>query len=371
MTPTAARKGGGFSLPVANMPGMRDSAAGEVSGDTMLKVTLSMIAGVSAFVATAAMAGPVLDAVKARGQLNCGVHPGIVGFMHADSQGAWRGLSIDMCRATAAALFGDASKVKYIPLDAAKRFPALDAGEVDLLASNSTMTLGRDAGADFAGIYYYDGQGFMVPRKLGKRVVSDLNGATICIQSGTTTEANVADFFRLNKMTFKPVPIENVDELRTAFFAGRCDVLTADLSNLYATRAAYAPNPNDYSILPRGITKEPLGLAVRHGDHQFADIVRWSLYAMIEAEEYGISSRNVDEALKIENPTLKRILGVTPGMGKALGVDEKWAYNIIKQVGNYGESYDRNLGPNTVLKIPRGLNGPWRDGGMLYAPPIR
>ena len=211
----------------------------------------------------------------------------------------------------------------------------------------------------------------MAPRKLGKRVMRDLDGAKICVQPGTTTEANVADYFRLNKMTFTPVLLDRIDDLRTAFFAGRCDVLTADLSNLYATRAAYAPNPSDYTILPRTITKEPLGLAVRHGDSQFGDIVRWSLYAMIEAEEYGITSRNVDAALKSENPTLKRILGATPGMGKALGLDEKWAYNIVKQVGNYGEVFDRNLGPDTVLKIPRGMNGPWRDGGMLYAPPIR
>jgi len=321
--------------------------------------------------ATQAMAGPVLDAVKARGQLLCGVSAGLVGFMHADSQGVWRGLSVDMCRATAAALFGDASKVKYVPLEPLNRFPAVESGEVDLLASNSTVTLGRDAGVDFVGIYYYDGQGFMVPRKLGKRVMRDLDGAKVCVQPGTTTEANAVDYFRLNKMTFTPLLLDKIDDLRTAFFAGRCDVLTADVSNLYATRAAYAPNPSDYTILPRTITKEPLGLAVRHGDSQFGDIVRWSHYAMIEAEEYGITSRNVDEALKNENPTLKRILGATPGMGKALGVDERWAYNIVKQVGNYGEVYDRNLGPNTVLKIPRGINAPWRDGGMLYAPPIR
>jgi general L-amino acid transport system substrate-binding protein len=337
----------------------------------MFKLTLSVIAAFSTLAATQAMAGPVLDAVKARGQLLCGVSAGLVGFMHADSQGVWRGLSVDMCRATAAALFGDASKVKYIPLEPQKRFPALEAGEVDLLASNSTATLGRDAGADFVAIYYYDGQGFMVPRKLGRRVMRDLDGAKVCVQPGTTTEANVADYFRLNKMSFTPVLLDKIDDLRTAFFAGRCDVLTADVSNLYATRAAYAPNPSDYTILPRAITKEPLGLAVRHGDNQFGDIVRWSLYAMIEAEEYGITSRNVDEALKSENPTLRRILGTAPGMGKALGVDEKWAYNIVKQVGNYGEVFDRNLGPNTVLKIPRGMNTPWRDGGMLYAPPIR
>jgi general L-amino acid transport system substrate-binding protein len=337
----------------------------------MHKFILSAIAGFFALAVTPAMAGPALDAVKARGQLVCGVSAGLVGFMHADSQGVWRGLSVDMCRATAAALLGDASKVKYVPLEPARRIPALESGEVDLLASNSTITLSRDAGVDFVGIYYYDGQGFMVPRKLGKRVMRDLDGAKVCVQPGTTTEANVTDYFRANKMTFTPVLIDKVEDLRTAFFAGRCDVLTADMSILYSTRAAYAPNPSDYTILPRAITKEPLGLAVRHGDNQFGDIVRWSLYAMIEAEEYGITSRNVDEALKSENPTLKRLLGVTPGMGKALGVDEKWVYNIVKQVGNYGEVFDRNLGPNTVLKIPRGANAPWRDGGMLYAPPIR
>jgi len=318
-----------------------------------------------------ANAGQILDAVKARGHLVCGVSADVVGFTRADSQGVWRGLAVDICRAGAAALFGDATKVRFVPLDAPKRFPALAAGEVDMLASNSTMTLSRDVNADFAGIYYFDGQGFMVPRKLGKRSARDLSGTSVCVQPGTTTELNVADYFRNNKMTFKPIVIEKVDELRAAFFAGRCDVLTADLSNLYATRAAYAPNPSDYSILPQAITKEPLALVVRHGDNQFADVVRWSLYAMIEAEEYGITSRNVDQALASDNPTIKRILGVTPGMGKALGIDEKWAYNIVKQVGNYGESYDRNLGPSTVLKIPRGLNGPWRQGGMLYAPPIR
>lgn len=337
----------------------------------MYKLVKTLAVGVAIVAAHDAHAGQVLDAVKARGQLICGVSPGVVGFMHADNQGVWRGLAVDMCRATAVALFGDANKVKFVPLDAPKRFPALATGEVDLLASNSTMTLSRDAGADFAGIYYYDGQGFMVPRKLGKRSAKDLSGTSVCVQPGTTTELNVADYFRNNKMTFKPIVIEKVDELRAAFFADRCDVLTADLSNLYATRAAYAPNPNDYSILPQAITKEPLGLAVRHGDNQFADIVRWSLYAMIEAEEYGVTSRNVDQAAATDNPTIKRILGVTPGMGKALGIDEKWAYNIVKQVGNYGESHDRNLGPSTVLKIPRGLNGPWRQGGMLYAPPIR
>jgi len=318
-------------------------------------------------------AGPTLDAVKARGQIVCGVAADVQGFTRADNQGKWSGLGVDLCRATAAAIFGDAQKVKFVALDATKRFPALQAGEVDVLASNSTFTLARDAalGLDFAAIYYYDGQGFLVPRKLGKRTVKDLSGVSICLQPGTTTEANVVDYFQKNKMTFKVLPFDKVGDMRKAFFEGKCDALTADLSNLYATRVAYAPNPNDFLVLAQAISKEPLALVVRHGDNQFADIVRWSLFAMMEAEEYGITSINVDHAAAMDHPLLKRILGVTPGMGKALGVDEKWAYNIIKQVGNYGQSFDRNVGANSPLKIPRGLNTLWTQGGLQYAPPIR
>jgi general L-amino acid transport system substrate-binding protein len=329
------------------------------------------IAGVAIAAAPPVEAGATLDAVRARGQLVCGVAADVQGFAQVDAQGKWSGLGVDLCRATATAIFGDAQKVKIIPLDPAKRFPALQAGEVDLLASNSTFTLTRDAGVDFAGIYYYDGQGFLVARKLNKRNAKELNGITICLQGGTTAEANVADYFQKNKMTYKMKPFDRAEDMRKAFFADQCDALTADLSNLYATRLAYAPNPNDYLVVPQAISKEPLALVVRHGDHQFADIVRWSLFAMIEAEEYNITSRNVDQAMTMDNPLLKRLLGVTPGMGKALGVDEKWFYNIIKQVGNYGECYDRNIGVNSVLKIPRGLNTQWTQGGMLYAPPIR
>jgi len=332
-----------------------------------------VIAGVALVLAPRAEAGPTLDAVKARGQLVCGVAADVLGFTKADNQGRWSGLGVDICRATAAAIFGDAQKVKFVPLDAAKRFPALQSGEVDVLASNSTFTLTRDTalGVDFAGIYYYDGQGFLVARKLGKRTTKDLTGVSVCLQPGTTAEANIADYFQKNKMTFRVIPFDKVEDMRKAFFDGKCDALTADLSNLYATRIAYAPNPNDYLVLPQAISKEPLALVVRHGDHQFADIVRWSLFAMIEAEEYGITSANVDQAMTMDHPLLKRLLGVTPGMGKALGVDDKWFYNIIKQVGNYGQVYERNVGPNSLLKIPRGLNSLWTQGGMLYAPPIR
>jgi general L-amino acid transport system substrate-binding protein len=320
-----------------------------------------------------AYAGKDLDAIKARGSLICGVTTGVAGFSLADSQGKWTGLDVDTCRAVAAAIFGDADKVKYVPTTAQQRFTALQSGEVDLLARTTTYTLTRDTalGFDFTGINYYDGQGFMVNKKLGVKSAKELNGATVCVSPGTTTELNLADYFRANKMNFKPVVIEKVEEVRAAFFSGRCDVYTTDASGLYSTRVANAPNPDDYVVLPEIISKEPLGPVVRHGDNQFGDIVRWTLYAQIEAEEYGITSKNVDEMLKSDNPTIKRILGVTPGMGKALGVDEKWVYNVIKQVGNYGEMFERNVGKGSTLKIDRGLNALWTQGGLQYAPPIR
>ncbi len=336
-----------------------------------------MAAGIAAATllgaAGTAQAGKDLDAIKARGQLICGVNTGVAGFAQADSQGKWVGLDVDVCRAVAAAVFGDSEKVKYVPTTAQQRFTALQSGEVDILARNTTVTLTRDTalGLDFTAVNYYDGQGFMVNKKLGVKSAKELNGATVCVQPGTTTELNLADYFRTNKMTFKPVVIEKVEEVRAAFFSGRCDVYTTDASGLYSTRAANAPNPDDYIVLPEIISKEPLAPAVRHGDNQFADIVRWSQYAMLEAEEYGISSKTVDEMLKSENPSIKRILGVTPGMGKALGVDEAWVVNIVKQVGNYGESFERNVGMGSPLKIDRGLNKLWTQGGIQYAPPIR
>src|SRR5471032_1779805 len=331
----------------------------------------------AALVSGHAMAGKDLDTIKARGALICGVPGGgIAGFGLVDGQGKWSGLDIDVCRATAAALFGDAEKVKYVPLTAQQRFTALQSGEVDLLSNNTTWTLTRDTalGLDFGAVTYYDGQGFLVNKKLGVKAAKELNGATVCVAPGTTTELNLADYFRANKMTFKPVVIEKVEEVRAAFFSGRCDVYTNDSSSLYATRAANVPPPataDDFIILPEIISKEPLAPAVRHGDNQFADIVRWSQYAMLEAEEYDIDSKNVDEMMKSENPTIKRILGTTPGMGKALGIDEKWVYNIIKQVGNYGESFERNVGSGSALKIDRGLNKLWSKGGLQYAPPVR
>ena len=328
-------------------------------------------------VSGAAQAGKDLDAIKARGSLICGIAAnGLAGFMVVDSQGKWTGLDVDVCRAVSAAIFGDAEKVKYLPVSGQQRFTALQSGEVDMLSNNTTATLSRDTslGLDFTAVTYYDGQGFMVNKKLGVKSAKEINGASVCVPSGSTTELNLADFARANKLTLKPVVIEDMDQIRQAFFAGRCDVYTGDSSRLYSTRAANVPppaKPEDFIILPEIISKEPLAPAVRHGDNQFADIVRWSQYAMIEAEEYDITAKNVDEMLKSENPSIKRILGVTPGMGKALGVDEKWVYNIIKQVGNYGESFERNIGKDTPLKIERGLNALWSKGGLQYAQPVR
>jgi general L-amino acid transport system substrate-binding protein len=343
----------------------------------MHKASVAVAAGLAAiFGSTGAMAGKDLDNIKARGALICGIGQGTAGFMLQDSQGKWVGLDVDVCRAVSAAIFGDSEKVKYVPLSSQQRFTALQSGEVDMLSNNTTETLTRDTalGLDFTAVTYYDGQGFLVNKKLGVKSAKELNGATVCVAPGTTTELNLADYFRANKMSFKPVVIEKVEEVRAAFFSGRCDVYTNDASSLYATRAANVPPPakaEDFIVLPEIISKEPLAPAVRHGDNQFADIVRWTQYAMIEAEEYGISSKTVDEMLKSDNPAIKRILGVTPGMGKALGVDEKWVYNIVKQVGNYGESFDRNVGKDSLLKIDRGLNNLWTKGGLQYAPPIR
>ena len=344
-------------------------------GSAMHKLLLAMALGLATvFPSGHALAGKDLDAVKARGVLICGVAAGgLAGFMLADSQGKWKGLDVDVCRAVAAAIFGDSEKVKYTPVSAQQRFTALQSGEVDMLSNNTTWTLTRDTalGLDFTGITYYDGQGFMVNKKLGVKSAKELNGATVCVPSGSTTELNLADYFRANKMTLKPVVFDDIDQIRGAFFAGRCDVYTGDRVRLYATRAANAPNPDDYVILPEIISKEPLGPVVRHGDHQSADIVRWAQYALFEGEEYSITSHNCGEMQRLDNPAIKRILGVTPGMGKALGVSERWVYDIVKQVGNYGEIFDKHLGMGSPLKIERGLNKLWKDGGLHYAPAIR
>ena len=327
----------------------------------------------AAVIATAglAMAGTLAD-VRAKGFIQAGVNGDLFGFGKPDEKGVWRGLDVDTARAVAVAVFGDPSKVKFTPLTAKTRFTALQSGEIDVLTRNCTQTLGRDTdlGLDFCQVNYYDGQGFLIPKKLGVKSAKELDGATVCVLPGTTTELNLADYFRANNMKMKPVVIENTAELAKAFFAGRCDVLTSDASQLAGTRAV-APNPKDYVILPEIISKEPLAPVVRHGDNQWKDIVNYSVLAMINAEEMGITSKNVDEMLKSKDPKIQRFLGVSPGNGKALGLDEKFAYNIIKQVGNYGEIFERNVGVKTKLGIERGLNALWTNGGLMYSPPFK
>lgn len=331
---------------------------------------LTAILTVLAFAGTA-VAG-TLEEVKERGYIKAGVNGGVYGFSMPDEEGKWKGLDVDTARAVAAAVFGDADKVKFTALTAVQRLPALQSAEIDVLCRNTTQTLTRDTknGLNFVSTNFYDGQGFLIRKDLGVESAKQLDGATVCVLPGTTTEMNAADFFRANDMQWNPVVIENTSELNKAFFAGRCDALTSDSSQLAAQRAV-APNPANYKILPEIISKEPLAPVVRHGDDQWFDIVNWTVMALIQAEEFGITSDNVDDFLDSTNPGIKRFLGVTPGMGKSLGLDDKWAYNIIKQVGNYGQVYDRNVGPDTALGISRTLNALWTEGGLMYASPIR
>lgn len=318
----------------------------------------------------AAQAQATAAAVLKKGFLQCGVNTGLAGFSQPDSQGEWRGLDVDLCRAVGAALFGDARKVRYTPLTAQQRFTALQSGEVDILSRNTTWTIARDTGLglNFVGVNYYDGQGFMVAKKRNVKSAMQLNGAAVCVQPGTTTELNLADFFRAKNMKFKPVVIEKIEEVLNAYFAGRCDVYTTDVSGLIAARASRAAHPGDHVILPEVISKEPLGPAVRHGDDQWFDVVKWSLFAMIDAEELGLTSKNIDNHVKSANPVIQRFVGATGEFGKMLGLDKRWARNIIKQVGNYGESFERHL---TTLGVERGINKLWNQGGLMYAPPLR
>ena len=320
-----------------------------------------------------AQTGGTLAAVKQRGQLNCGVSEGVTGFSATDSQGKWAGLDVDTCRAVAAAILGSGDKVKFVPSSSSQRFPLLQSGEVDLLARNTTWTLTRDTinGFNFAPVTFYDGQGFLVPAKLGVKSAKELNGATVCVQPGTTTELNLADYFRANKMEFKPVVIESINQLEAAFVGGRCDVYTTDASGLASFRASRSGNPADYVLLPERISKEPLAPTVRQGDDEWYNVVCWVVYALIQAEESGITQTNVEDMKKNTDPQIQRMLGVTPGMGKALNLDEEWAANAIKAVGNYGEIFERSVGHNTPLKLERGYNDLWTRGGLMYAMPIR
>ena len=341
----------------------------------MRTLSTFLLGGAAVLVAHAGVAGAgeTLNSIKQNGMIKCGVSTGVPGFSNPDDAGNWSGIDVDTCKAIAAALFGDPSKVEYVPLTAKERFTALQSGEVDVLSRNTTWTLTRDSalGLDFTGVNYYDGQGFMVPKDLGVKSALELDGASVCVQPGTTTELNLADYFRANGMNYDPVVLERPDEIRAAYEQGRCDVYTTDQSGLYAQRTVMS-DPSAHIILPEVISKEPLGPVVRHGDHEWQDVVRWALYAMVEAEELGVNSENVDQ-MKAEttNPNIRRLLGVEGEMGQALGLPPEWGYNIISQVGNYGEIFEANLGEGTPLDIERGLNALWKDGGLQYAMPVR
>lgn len=314
----------------------------------------------------------VLEQVKKRGVLHCGVSQGLPGFSSPNRSGIWKGIDVDICRGVAAAVLGDSSKVKYSPLSSKERFTALQSGEIDLLSRNTTWTLSRDVslGVDFAGVTYYDGQGFMVRKDLGVKKAKELDGATICTNLGTTTELNIADFFRANNIKYKLVSFEKTDEVLKAYDAGRCDAYSTDQSGLYAMRLLLK-KPSDHVVLDEMISKEPLGPVIRHGDNQWADIVRWTLFAVLLGEEYGITSVNIDQKIKSKNPAVLRLLGIEGDFGKSLGLNNDWAYQIIKQVGNYSQIFESNLGSQSPLGIDRSQNRLWSQGGLHYPMPVR
>lgn len=343
----------------------------------MLTTTLARaLAGVTLCTAVMlslpAQAGKTLDTIKSRDQLVCGVNVALAGFSSADSEGKWSGMDVDYCKALAAAVLGDASKVKYVPLNAQQRFTALQSGEIDILSRNTTWTLTRDAslGANFVGTIYYDGQGFMVKKELKVASAKELDGATVCVQSGTTTEKNLTDFARANKLDIKPLVFEKNEAATGAYHSGRCEAYTTDASGLAAERTI-AKNPDEHLILPEIISKEPLGPLVRRGDDEFFAISKWVLNALIEGEEYGLTQANLDEKKTSDDPNIQRILGTAEDMGALLGLDKEWAYRTLKATGNYGEIFERNVGKDSPLKLERGLNKLWNQGGIMYAPPIR
>jgi general L-amino acid transport system substrate-binding protein len=327
------------------------------------------VAGLTAGVAAAG----TLDDVKARGKLNCGVTTGLVGFAAPDANGEWKGFDVAVCRAVAAAVLGDATAVEFVPTTGKTRFTALASGEIDMLARNTTWTFSRDVDLKFTfvGVNYYDGQGFMVPKALGVSSAKDLDGATVCIQTGTTTELNLADFFRSNNISYEPVPIETNAEAQQQYLSGACDVYTTDASGLASTRATFEA-PDDHMLLPEIISKEPLGPLVRHGDNEWGDVVRWTLNALITAEELGVTSANMAEmGAGTNNPEINRLLGTEGTLGEMLGLNADWAMQALSVAGNYGEIFEQNIGESTPIGLARGLNAQWTDGGLLYSPPFR
>jgi general L-amino acid transport system substrate-binding protein len=339
-----------------------------------MKKTVFLGALTVAGLAAGASAAATLDDVKARGKLNCGVTTGLVGFAAPDANGVWEGFDVAVCRAVAAAVLGDGNAVEFVPTTGKTRFTALASGEIDMLARNTTWTFSRDTDLkfDFVGVNYYDGQGFLVPKSLGVSSAKELDGATVCIQTGTTTELNLADFFRANNISYEPVPIETNAEGQQQYLAGACDTYTTDASGLASTRAAFE-NPGDHVILPEIISKEPLGPLVRHGDNDWGDIVRWTFYALVAAEEMGITSANIGElsAAAGANPEINRILGTEGELGAMIGLDNEWAKRAISVGGNYGEIFEKNIGEKTPIGLARGLNAQWTQGGIMYAPPFR
>jgi general L-amino acid transport system substrate-binding protein len=338
----------------------------------MKRVSLVLTLAVAAAVSTQAASAQTLKTIKDRGQLSCGVSQGLPGFSSPDDKGNWTGLDVDICRAIAAAIFNDPTKIKFVPLSAKDRFTALQSGEIDVLSRNTTWTLSRDTslGANFAGVNYYDGQGFLVKKSLNVNSALELNSASVCVQTGTTTEQNLADYFKSNNMKYEVIAFADDNEAIKAYESGRCDVFTTDVSGLYAERLKFA-NPAEHVVLPEVISKEPLGPMVRHGDDQWFDIVKWVLFAMVDAEELGITQKNLDEMAKSDKPELKRVFGTDGNLGEQLGLTKDWVFRIVKGVGNYGEAFDRDVGAGSKLGIARGLNQLWNKGGLQYAPPIR
>jgi general L-amino acid transport system substrate-binding protein len=331
------------------------------------------VAAVSTLLAAPAQAGKTLDTIKSRGQVVCGVNTGLAGFSQADSNGRWSGLDVDTCRAVAAAVLGDGEKVKYVPLNAQQRFTALQSGEIDMLARNSTFTLTRDGslGLHMTAVTYYDGQGFMVPVKSNIKNAKQLKGQTVCVQSGTTTEKNLTDFSKANGLNIKPVVFEKLEAATGAYFSGRCIAYTTDASGLASVRNKEARNPDDHVILADLISKEPLGPMVRRGDDEWFAIVKWVIYGLIEAEEYGVTQANVEQMRSSQDPVVQRLLGVSEDTGKLIGLDKDWMGRAIKTTGNYGEIFERNVGPKSALGLPRGANNQWNKGGLMYAFPVR
>ncbi|MGP9812902.1 amino acid ABC transporter substrate-binding protein [Rhodopseudomonas sp. NSM] len=338
----------------------------------MKRVSLVAAVAVAACFASQSAGAQTLKTVKDRGILSCGVSQGLPGFSAPDDKGNWTGLDVDVCRGIAAAIFDDPSKVKFVPLSAKDRFTALQSGEIDVLSRNTTWTLSRDTslGVNFAGVSYYDGQGFLIKKALKVNSALELNSASICVQTGTTNEQNVADYFKGNNMKYEVIAFANADEAIKAYESGRCDVFTSDVSQLYAQRLKLT-TPADHVVLPEVISKEPLGPLVRHGDDQWFDVVKWTLFAMINAEELGVTRSNVAEMAKSDKPELKRVFGTDGNLGEQLGLSKDWVARIIKATGNYGESFERNVGAGSKLEIARGLNKLWNKGGIMYAPPIR